>query len=331
VSRYNDPPDEILDLGQPGRRENSGSPPSLPPMHIGEQPPADEEGTDRPRWWQWAVLFVAVVAGLIVGVLGANARRDAADLAAAESQVDLIVGEPLPSTHPRPQFQVPLYNAGPMVVELLSIRPNGWSIAESAVQHPITIPPDRWVPVRVRAVPDCTDYVSPDLLEVRVRTQAGESVISLALPMAGLMRDVHTAACRSFNQLGAYVDGVEIVAPLRADTLTMRLQIHADDPNLRFALTDLTATAPGFGLIHASLPVQFEPGEVGPDVSRPVDVTWEIVDCEAAQALSDVYLELGFESANGDRQTGRAPLPGRALAAMARFDADQCGVAPGST
>jgi 2-polyprenyl-6-hydroxyphenyl methylase/3-demethylubiquinone-9 3-methyltransferase len=33
-----------------------------------------------------------------------------------------------------------------------------------------------------------------------------------------------------------------------------------------------------------------------------LDVTWEIVDCEATQALSDVYLGLGFESANGDRQ-----------------------------
>ena len=292
-------------------------------MHIGEQPPADE-GTDRPRWWQWAILVVAVVAGLIVGVLGGNARRDAADLSTAESQVDLIVGEPLPSTHPRPQFQVPLYNAGPMEVELLSIHPKGWSVAESAVQHPITIPPDRWVPVRVRAVPDCTDFVSPDVLEVRVRTQAGERVISLALPMAGLMRDVHTAACRSFDRLGAYIDGVEIVAPLRADTLTMRLMIHADDPNLRFALTDLTTNAPGFGLIHASLPVQFEPGEVGPDISRPVDVTWEIVNCEAAKALSDVYLKLGFKSTNGDRQAERAPLPGRALAALARLDADQC-------
>ena len=334
MSRCDDPPDEILDLGSPGRRERSDSPESLPPLHIGEPSGGDDETAERvsrPRWWQWAILTVAVAAGLIVGVLGSNARRDAADLAAAESEVDLIVGAPVMVAAPDTPFQVPLYNAGALEVELLWIRPKGWTVAETATRHPIALPPNRWVPVRVRAIPDCTDFVSEDVVEMKVRTQTRERVITLPLPMAGLMRDVHTSVCRSFDQLGAYVERIEIVAPLRADTLTMRLQIHADDPNLRFALTDLTATAPGFGLIHASLPVQFEPGEVGPDVSRPVDVTWEIVDCEAAQALSDVYLELGFESANGDRQTGRAPLPGRALAALARFDADQCGVAPGPT
>ncbi len=319
MSRYDDPPDEILDLGQPGRREQGDSP-TLPPMHIGEQPPADDDDLDRPRWWQWAVLVLAVVAGLIAGVLGANARRDAADLAAAESEVDLVVGEPFLVNAPETPFQVPLYNAGPREVELLWIRPRGWTIAESAIEHPITIPSDQWVPVRVRAVPDCTDYVNPDVLEIQVRTAARERVISLRLPVAGVMRDVHTAACRSFAQIGAFVDEVEVVASSRPDTLTMRLQIHADDPNVQFTLTDLTATAPGFRMIHASLPVRFEPGQG----VHPVDVTWEIVDCEATQTLSDVYLGLGFENDDGDRQSDGAPLPGRALAALARFDTEQC-------
>jgi hypothetical protein len=147
------------------------------------------------------MLTVAVAAGLIVGVLGSNARRDAADLAAAESDVDLIVGAPVMVAAPDTPFQVPLYNAGALEVELLWVRPKGWTVAETATRHPIALPPNRWVPVRVRAIPDCTDFVSEDVVEMKVRTQTRERVITLPLPMAGLMRDVHTSVCRSFDQL----------------------------------------------------------------------------------------------------------------------------------
>ncbi len=209
VSRYDDPPDEILDLVRPGRRERSDPPESLPPLQIGEPSGGDDETAERgsrPRWWQWAIPTVAVVAGLIVGVLGSYARRDAADLAAAESEVDLIVGAPVMVTAPDTPFQVPLYNAGALEVELLWIRPKGWTVAETATRHPIALPPNRWVPVRVRAIPDCTDIVSEDVAEMKVRTRTRERVITLPLPMAGLMRDVHTSVCRSFDQLGAYVE-----------------------------------------------------------------------------------------------------------------------------
>ena len=209
MSRCDDPPDEILDLGSPGRRDRSDSPESLPPPHIDEPSGGDDETAERvsrSRWWQWAILTVAVAAGLIVGVLGSNARRDAADLAAAESEVDLIVGAPVMVAAPDAPFQVPLYNAGALEVELLWIRPKGWTVAETATRHPIALPPNRWVPVRVRAIPDCTDFVSEDVVEMKVRTQTREWVITLPLPMAGLMRDVHTSVCRSFDQLGVRAD-----------------------------------------------------------------------------------------------------------------------------
>jgi hypothetical protein len=209
VSRCDDPPDEILDPGSPGRRERSDSPESLPPLHIGEPSGGDDETAERvsrPRWWQWVILTVAVAAGLIVGVLGSNARRDAADLAAAESEVDLIAGAPVMVAAPDTPFQVPLYNAGALEVELLWIRPMGWTVAETATRHPIALPPNRWVPVRVRAIPDCTDFVSEDVVEMKVRTQTRERVITLPLPMVGLMRDVHTSVCRSFDQVGVRAD-----------------------------------------------------------------------------------------------------------------------------
>jgi hypothetical protein len=304
VSRYDDPPDEILDLGSPGRRERTDSPESLPPLHIGEPSGGDDETAERvsrPRWWQWAILAVAVVAG-----------------------VDLIVGAPVMVAAPDTPFQVPLYNAGALEVELLWIRPKGWTVAETATRHPIALPPNRWVPVRVRAIPDCTDFVSEDVVEMKVRTQTRERVITLPLSVAGIMRDVHTSVCRSFDQLGAYVEDVHVEPPAQPDTLTMRLDIQPDDASLQFTLTDLDATAPGFRMIAASLPVRFEPGAQ----SLPVDITWEVADCQATRLLDDIYLGLGFREDDGDRQTGGAQLPGRGVAELARFGLEQCGPAP---
>jgi hypothetical protein len=322
VSRYDDPPDEILDLGKPGRREGRESPTSLPPMHISDQPPGDDESADRPQWWQWTVLVVAVVAGLIVGVLGSNARRDAADLAAAESDVDLIVGAPVPVNAPDTPFQVPMYNAGPLEVELLWVRPEGWDLAETAVRNPITMPPDTWVTVRVRASPDCRQFGSPDVLELRIRTQAREQTISLPIPAPGAMLEAHVAACRPLVPVGVFVEEVRLVPSSSPDTLTMRLQMRAFDPNLRFALVDITASAPGFRMIDASVPVQFEPT---PARSFPVDITWRVVGCEETQILNDINLGLEFRDDDGRKQTDGAPLPGRGVAELARFGVEQCG------
>ena len=325
MSRYDDPPDEVLDLGRPGWREERGSPRSLPPMHIDDRPPADhDEPADRPQWWQWAVLSIAVVAGLILGVLSSDARRDAADLAAAESAVDLIAGEPLanpPEADRQTPFQVPIYNAGPLEVEVLWMRPQGWQIPETAVRRTVRLPPDQWVAVRVRAVPNCDELLSPDILELRVRTQAREQTISLPLPRGGVMQEARTFACEAFTPIGAYIEEVDVVPSKRPDTLTLQLRMLAFDPNLRFTLTDVSASAPGFRMIDASVPVQFERG------ARRflLDITWEIVGCEATQTLNEVNLGLEFHDEDGDRQTDGAELPGRGVAEMARFAIDQCG------
>jgi hypothetical protein len=326
VSRYDDPPDEFLDLGRAGRREERDSPLSLPPMHIGDQPPVDDdEPADQPRRWQWAIVVIAIVAGLIVGALVADARRDAADLATAESEIDLIVGEPLivdpPEAIQDTPFQVPLYNAGPLEVELLWARPQGWEVAETAVRRPTTLPPDVWVPVRVSAVPDCSELLSPDVLELRVRTQARERTISLPLPRAGVMQEARTAVCQPFSPVGAYVEEVQVVPSSQPDTLTMRLRMRAFDPNLRFTLTDLSASAPGFRMIDATVPVQFERGAR----SFPLDTTWQIVGCDATQTLNEVNLGLEFHDDDGERQTDGAELPGRGVAELARFAVEQCG------
>jgi hypothetical protein len=322
VSRYDDPPDEILDLGKPGRRERDDSPTSLPPMHISEKPPPDDEGaTGRPQGWQWAGLLVAVVASLLVGVLASNARRDAAELAAAEADVDLVVGAPATTNSPEVPFQVPMYNAGPLDVELLWARPEGWDLGESAGHRPITMPPDTWVTIRVRAIPDCQRFDSPDVLDVRVRTQARERTISLPVPTPGAMLEAHVAACRPLVPVGAYVEEVDVVPSPSPDTLTLRLQMRAFDPNLRFALIGITASAPGFRMIDASVPVQFE---AIPARSVPVDITWQVVGCEQTQILNDVNLGLEFRADDGDRQTDGAALPGRGVAELARFGMRQC-------
>ncbi len=323
MSRYEEPPNEILDLGRPRRGEKTTAPRALPPMHIGEGSIEDDGGASRPPWWQWLVLVLAVLAALIVGVLGSNARRDAADLAAAESTVELIAGTPEIIGMPDIPFQLPLYNSGPLEVELLSVRPEGWSLADDATRRPIRLPPDTWVMVRVHhAAPDCTEGTSPDVLETRVRTQARERTISVPLPDAGLMSEVRRAVCLPAGSAGAFVEEVESVPASTPDTLTMRLQMRAFDPSQRFALVDVTASAPGFRMIDASLPVQFEPGGAR---SFPLDLTWQIVGCADTQILNDITLGLAFQDENGTAQTAGADLPGRGVAELARFAVAQCG------
>ena len=290
-------------------------------MHIGDQPPAQEDRTDRPPWWQWLVLVLAVVAALIVGVLGSNARRDAADLAAAESTVDLIAGSPEIVATPETPFQVPLYNSGPLEVELLWIRPEGWSLADDAIRRPIKLPPDGWVTVRVHAVPDCSVTLSPDVLELRVRTQARENAISVPLPVTGAMDDARLAVCQPVGVGSAYVEEVAPVPASTPDTLTIRLQMRAFDPAERFVLVDVTASAPGFRMIEASVPVQFEPGGAR---SFPLDLTWQVVGCTDTQILNDVTLGLEFQDENGNPYSDGAPLPGRGVAELARFGVAQC-------
>ncbi len=323
MSRYEEPPNEILDLGRPRRDEKGSTPQALPPMHIDEGPIADDDGASRPPWWQWLVLSLAVLAALIVGVLGSNARREAADLAAAESAVELIAGTPEIIGMPDIPFQLPLYNSGPLEVELLSIRPEGWSLADDATRRPIMLPPDTWVMVRVHhATPDCTEDTSPDVLQTRVRTQARERTISLPLPDDGLMSEVRRAVCLPVGSAGAYVEEVESVPASTPDTLTMRLQMRAFDPSQRFALVDVTTSAPGFRMIDASVPVQFEPGGA---LSFPLDLTWQIVGCGDTQILNDITLGLEFQDENGAVQTAGADLPGRGVAELARFAVAQCG------
>lgn len=331
MSSYDDPSDEILDLGRPGWREERGSARSLPPMHIDDRPPGnDNERPDRPPWWQWAVLGGAVVAGLVLGVLSSDARRDAAELAAAETAVDLIAGEPRianpPEANGETPIQVPIYNAGPLDVELLWMRPQGWETGQSTVQRSMTLPPDQWVAVRVRAIPNCDELLSPDVLELRVRTEAREQTIELTLPRGGVMQEARAVACQPFTPIGAYIEDVDVVPSTRPDTLTLRLEMRAFDPNLRFTLTDVSASAPGFRMIDAVVPVQFERGAR----SFPLDITWEIVGCEATQTLNEVNLGLEFHDEDGDRQTDGAELPGRGVAEMARFAIEQCGAGVGS-
>jgi hypothetical protein len=291
-------------------------------MHIGEDSPSSDEGAAKPPWWQWLVLVLAVLAALIVGVLGSNARRDAADLAAAESATDIIAGTPPIAGAPGTPFHVPLYNSGPLEVELLWIRPEGWDVADNAIRRPIRLPPETWVAVRVRAVPNCADLVSSDVLEMRVRTQARERTISVPLPVDGVMSGIKAAECLPADSVGAFVEEVEPVPASAEDTLTMRLQMRAFDPGQRFTLVDVTASAPGFRMIDASVPVQFEPGGAR---SFPLDLTWQIVGCADTQILNDINLGLVFEDENGNQQTDGSPLPGRGVAELARFGVEQCG------
>lgn len=320
MTRQDDPLDEILDLGARPRDPRADSPRTLPPLHLDGPPAEDDEGKQRPPWLGRAAVAIAAVTGVVVGVLGSNARHDAADIAAAESAVHVIAGAPQVDGGPfGVTVSLPLFNAGPRDVEVIWARPEGWRIPPDARPRNVLLPRDFWVSVRSSAVPDC-GVSTTDVIELRVRTEAREQTITVEVPAPTDLFEARRIACEANPSMGAYVESVEIVEPLRPDTLTMRLSMKSFDPNLRFTLVGVTASAPGFRMINAVVPVQFERGARASEV----DITWEIVGCEATQTLNDVNLGLEFQDEQGRPLTGGTALPGRGVAELARFALEQC-------
>lgn len=315
-----DRPSEILDLGG-SRRAERGSARSLPPLYLGAPPPPEDNGDIRSTRGQWLLVAVIAAAGVVAGALGANARNDAAELAAAESAVRVIAGAPQVEGFPTPlDVRFPLLNAGPLDIEVLWARPKGWQLPEDADRRTIRLPPDTWVTVASVAVPDCSRPTG-GTVEVSVRTKAREQVVELDVPDPRVLAEASRQACEAGPQVGAYVQEVELVTSARPDTLTMRLHMRSYDPGIGFTLIELNASAPGVRMIDTSVPVEFQPGAR----ASLVDVTWEIVDCELTGILGDVQLGLSFNDAEGRFQSDRTSLPGRGVAELARFALRQCG------
>ncbi|HEU0213931.1 MAG TPA: hypothetical protein VFR13_07605 [Jiangellaceae bacterium] len=324
MSEPPDTPAEILDLGPRPRSERAEPARSLPTLHLGGPPPSDDED-GPPSWWRWGALAIAVVVGLVAGVLVSNARHEAADVTAAEEEVRLVAGNPQITfiQAPAVDLSFPLYNAGPLDVVVLGARPEGWrNVDESDDLRPTTLRSGTWTNVLASVEARECEGPTPTVLELNVRTQAREQGAEVALPAGSVLREAQDLACDTNRayQVGIGVERVQVL-PSSPEVLVMRLYLRAFDPSLRFDLIGLRGSAAGFETVAATIPVSFEPGGRSP---TQLDVTWGVVDCTVTELLGQVVFSAEVVDANGRTTNDRIVLSEEGIAALARFGVSRC-------
>jgi hypothetical protein len=325
VTEPRDTPAEILDLGPRSRSERGDSARSLPPLHLGGPPPADDEKDGPPSWWRWGALALAVVVGLTTGVLVSNARHDAADIAAAEQEILLVAGNPMITfIHaPAADLSFPLYNAGPLDVVVHSARPEGWTIVDDVDNPPTTtLRTGEWTNVLTTVEADECAGDTPTVLELTVRTEAREQGAQVTLPAGNVLREAKDLRCDTDPVFvaGIGVERVQIL-PSAPDLLVMRLYLRAFEPNLSFDLINIDAAPPGFEMVAATVPVSFRPGGRSP---TRLDVTWGITECSVTEQLGPVVFDVELLDGDGPPTKSEIVLAEEGIAALARFGGDRC-------
>jgi hypothetical protein len=327
VSEPRDGEYEILDLGKRRRADTGREPRELPPMRLGDDGVTSEQPESPvPPWRRIAGVAAIFTVGAVAGAYLWNAREDAAELAAAGAATELVAGRVEGGTFPGvsvQRFTVAMLNAGPRDVEVLSVRPEGWTLPRGDLAAgPQTTPAGEWTSIRMSTVPDC-DAPTPQALEVRVRTEARESAVTVPLPPGEhLFGDVRQTLCTSdFAAYSAAVQEVRILPSSDPDVLLMELGLTPLDPALEFDVVDATASAAGFHAEATGLPVSFSSDVRSP---QPLVLSWRVQNCELTSVLGDIGLMLEMTSGTGTSHVDNPMLPGQAVAALARFGVDQC-------
>ena len=316
---------EILDLGKRRRADTGREPRELPPMRLGDES-SEQPESPIPPWRRIAGAAVVFTVGAVAGAYLWNAREDAAELAAAGAATELVAGGVEGGTFAGEsvqRFTVAMLNAGPRDVEVLSVRPEGWVLpGADQVAGPQTAPAGEWTSIRMSTVPDC-EAPTPQALEVRVRTEARESAVTVPLPPGEhLFGDVRQALCTGdFEAYGAFVQEVRILPSGDPDVLLMELGLMPHDPALEFDVVDATASAAGFHAEATNLPVSFNSDIRSP---QPLVLSWGVQNCELTSVLGDIGLMLEMESRSGSMHIDNPMLPGQGVAALARFGVDRC-------
>lgn len=317
---------EVLDLGNRRRTDPGRRPRDLPPLHIGaEEPPGEPPDSPMPPWRRLAGVAAVFVVGAAAGAYVWNAREEAAELAAAAEEAHLVAG-PIEggewSGGDIQRFTVALLNAGQRDVEVLSVRPAGWTTPDDDESPPQMAPAGKWTRIRMATVPDC-EAPTPDALEVRVRTEARESAVTVSLAPGGVLADVHRALCvDDFSAYGAGVEDIRVLPGDDRDTLLMELELRSYDPNLDFDVVDVNASAAGFRAEATNLPIPFRSEVRTPS---PLVLAWQVQNCGLTAALDDIGLMLEITAAEGSEHVDNPVLPGEGVAALARFGLGQCG------
>lgn len=311
---------------------------------MSSEPPDVLDVEPGRHFWRHGLLFAgALVLGVTVGGIGWILRNAAAEAAAAAEQVDLVSGLVVVESAglgaggqvdlSDPELSVPLHNAGPREVTVVSVQPDGWRLSQTP-PTPTAIPPGGWVVVPLSIEPNCSARISTTFLIVLVRTDAGDYQVETPLPPGqSQLYGAYQQACFGGDVRPSFV--LEDVDVRSANADSVRMTVSGVAANARSDLTVTSVQAgsvthlAGYRAEGAGLPLTFA---LGDDAPGPLlEVTWTLAGCENVAQLAEAVLQINFVDADRRAYVHHARLPGEAVAALARLGAAECGVLSGQT
>jgi hypothetical protein len=152
---------------------------------LAQEPPAPR--STSARFWGTAAVCIAL------GALAGAQVDDALDARQLESGPPLLSAGVI-QENPDPagdlRFAVPLYNRGTREVTVDSVAALGW-VTQGSRSRTVTIPPERWAMVPLRAQVDCAAIgpKAPDRLTVRSSTPQGSFEQEVPMPATSRVLD----------------------------------------------------------------------------------------------------------------------------------------------
>lgn len=264
-----------------------------------------------------AALAAVFAVGAAVGAYGWSVR----DRIAESSDIELAAGAvtvevPSVGTLAASNYRVvaSVFNADDSDVTVVEARPPGWTVTGS--QPSITLPAREWASIPLTVAPDCHDVPPTPELELRLGAESGGQLVTLPLrPHTSDAFALHSVLC-SENEAAVHLllDDIETVSDDDALNMTIPVRMTAGRTE-PVTLSGLDATTPALRATAAGLPMRLAPGE-----TATVTVHWTVEDCAAVDQLGEVLLRTRTERPG----TIDFPLPGRAVAALARLGVDSC-------
>ncbi|HEX6198224.1 MAG TPA: hypothetical protein VFZ37_20100 [Jiangellaceae bacterium] len=245
-----------------------------------------------PAWHRRGVVAGLFVFGLVIGVLGWQARVDNAvdiELVASGMAVQNQTDADNPALR---HFGLNVYNAGKHDLSLLGLELPGWEPGAPDERDQM-LQSGTWTTVGVATVPTC-DVPVPDEIIATVRRDTADVAIALELPPGQADLGVYGDACA-----GA-------APPLTVTALQDRQWLNARTEQSLVTEISVAGSIADNMVVAVSGAASGVTGQAS-SVPAPmllgarVDVVWEIIDCAAAEDLREVEFEVTVESVAGER------------------------------
>jgi hypothetical protein len=278
------------------------------------------------------VLVAAFAVGSALGAAGWSVFEQAPGRSAVAEQASLLAGpvtwpiEPLgreltiSEAVTSGEINAGVFNLGEGAVTVLAARPAGWLPADGA-EHPVVVPPGEWAEVPLLLRPNCAQRPRLEL-DLTVRTDSGGEHVTLPLPPDGIdLSASHRQVCSEYARRGISLDAVgDVAADGDALRMTIKLRHLGSGDSGDITLTELTANRAGFQGAGVDLPIVLRPDGVAVDV----DMLWTVERCDLTDNLVDIPVVVRITRPDFVVRDQPLELPGRGVAALARFSAVAC-------